>query len=127
MKKKYNRLLPAYLWLMVTIGLLILPGSAFPEETAFSGLPIDKIVHIVLFMLLVWLFCRGARFKTPTPSRRVIKCAIIFVAASLLGLLLEFVQRDYIPNRSFELADVYADTVGAFLGVLLSYLTYKKN
>lgn len=127
MKKKHYKLLPAFLWLIFTIVLLILPGSAFPEETPLPELPIDKLIHIVLFFLLVWFFCRGMGLKNNNLSKTQKNGFLIFIAASLLGLLLEFVQKEYIPNRAFEIADVYADTAGAFFGFLFCMAIAKKN
>jgi VanZ family protein len=38
---------------------------------------------------------------------------------------MEFVQQNWIPNRSFDVVDIAADTVGSFVAVLL--LIYSKN
>lgn len=38
---------------------------------------------------------------------------IIYLLVSCNGIVLEFIQRDYIPNRSFEQADIIADIIAA--------------
>ncbi len=51
----------------------------------------------------------------------------IGVACLLYGLLMEFVQKFWVPNRSFDPGDVVADGVGAAAGVLFSWKRYIKK
>ena len=43
----------------------------------------------------------------------------IALAASLYGLMIEVIQKYFTANRSFELLDVAADTIGALMGALI--------
>ena len=45
----------------------------------------------------------------------------------LYGIVMEFVQKFFIPNRSFDIGDIAADGVGCILGVLLSVRLYIKK
>jgi VanZ family protein len=40
---------------------------------------------------------------------------------------MEFVQRYFIPNRTFDLGDIAADGIGSFGGMLWSYFRYIKK
>src|SRR5215472_11086552 len=61
-------LLLAIAWFVVTTILLTLPGSAFPKENWFDKIWLDKWIHIALFGMLAFLWCRAA----PTESLRKI-------------------------------------------------------
>ena len=41
--------------------------------------------------------------------------------------MIEFIQRNFIPNRSFDMGDVVADGVGALVGVFYSIKRYIKK
>jgi VanZ family protein len=55
----------------------------------------------------------------------------IFIWIGLIGIAygigIEFVQKYFIPNRSFELGDIAADTTGCVLGVIFSIRRYIKK
>jgi len=48
-------------------------------------------------------------------------------AALAYGYLVEVIQREWIPNRSFDLYDVLADMAGSVLGLVVWLWVYKKN
>jgi VanZ family protein len=54
-----------------------------------------------------------------------------FIIAGLIcttyGIIMEFVQKYYVPNRSFDVGDIIADTVGAAVGTLYSIKRYIKK
>lgn len=71
---------------------------------------LDKLVHILLFGVLCFLFCKSASQKY---------FLLITVSISLYGLMMEFVQKNYIPNRSFDIWDVVADTAGSLAAIFI--------
>jgi hypothetical protein len=103
---------------LFTIILLCIPGSIVPGEGIF-GLPnLDKVVHIVLFGMnvLFWGWHFAAEHR---PSSRL---RWLFIASTaliiLLGIIMEYVQLYFIPNRSFDGWDIVADAVGAVIAGL---------
>ena len=118
---------PAIGWLLVVTLLLVLPGQALPQETWLSNIQFDKIVHIGLFAVLTWLFCRGWYQNGRTQDRLKIIFIYITLAAVVYGLVMEFVQKYYVPFRSFDVYDVVADGIGAFAGSLFSRWLYLKR
>lgn len=103
-------------WTVLIIVLLCLPGSMVPGNGIF-GLPnFDKAVHLTLFAAhtLLW----GWQFSfTVTDSNRYRQIVLIDVLITiLLGIALEYVQKYWIPNRSFDVNDILADAAGAVLG-----------
>jgi VanZ family protein len=121
-KKKYA-LLIASLYFLISVYLLTLPGSEFPQVSWFDKIPMfDKWVHIGLFGILVFLWCRVVRFE----KRIFLTVAICCLA---YGILIEFVQHFFIPYRGFELWDIVADAIGCMLGYIIAqrFLLKKNN
>lgn len=40
---------------------------------------------------------------------------LITISTIAYGIVMEFVQRDFIPNRSFDIWDIAADSIGSFI------------
>lgn len=116
LKNNKTSILLAIGWFIITTILLCIPGKKLPK---IGWLPIphfDKLVHIFIFGLLSYLFCR-------TTNRKWFW--LVAFVCTCYGTAMEFVQQNWIPNRSFDVVDVAADTVGSFAAVLL--LIYFKN
>lgn len=109
--------LPAALWLLAVTVALAMPQRSFadlppwwPEFLHFHAL--DKVVHFLLFALLGLLLARSFR-RLPAVPRPLLSAVL---AASLYGLALE-VGQETLTDRSGELADWLADTLGAGVAV----------
>ncbi|HEX6430329.1 MAG TPA: VanZ family protein [Niastella sp.] len=102
-------------WTALTIFLLCIPGSAIPDEGVFATDGIDKVVHTILFggIVLLWGFNLYYRRSDNQKWQRIIVILTFFSVG--LGIGLEFLQRDYIPNRSFDGFDIIADSAGAII------------
>ena len=109
-------LFPGITWFIILTILLILPGTAFPKETWLDKIWFDKWVHIGLFGIMVFLFGWGL-LKTKQDIRQLKKSFLIIASGCLAyGIIMEFVQDNFIPNRSFDYGDILADFVGCFAG-----------
>jgi VanZ family protein len=117
--KSINPVYPAIFWLTMTTVLLCLPGSAIPQHKWFDVLMIDKWVHIFLFSLLTLLFAR---------INRLSRFWIIAFTVLAYGVAMEFVQKWFVANRSFDVGDIGADGAGALLGYILAkkFLTKRR-
>ena len=100
--------------------LFCLPASAFPKENWLSKIWFDKWVHIVIFLILLFLWCRALGIK------RLQVYLLMIAVAFAYGYFIEIIQEQFIPNRSFDPGDLVADFVGSVLGVLL-WDRYKKK
>jgi VanZ family protein len=97
-------------WLVFTTILLVIPGDALPKTNLVTIPYFDKLVHIGLFAILCasWL---------KTRKNRGTAFYVIVVAATIAyGIAMEYVQRDFVANRSFDIMDIIADSAGAILG-----------
>lgn len=78
----------------------------------FPGIPVDKIVHFIVFgglsYTLSWPF-----FRTLRRPFWAVWCAV--VCAGLFGIFDEWHQA-HVPGRFSDVYDIYADMVGAVLG-----------
>jgi VanZ family protein len=119
--------IPAIIWLIISTILLTLPGSAFPSEDWLSKIQFDKWVHIGMFSIMVFLWCRATQKKNMDTK----KLRIIFLLIALIwlayGIVMEFIQDNLIPNRSFDVGDIAADAVGCAAGWWYSTRRYIKN
>jgi hypothetical protein len=106
-------------WFIIMNVLFVLPGSALPKSGWFNVVQLDKWVHVGLFAVLVFLWCSAF-----TPLFKKIR--MVLVVAIAYGLLVEIVQKNWVPNRSFDLYDVLADAAGSMLGLFVWLRVNKK-
>ncbi len=126
MKKNVLFLSAAIGWWALTAILLTLPGSAFPKEDWLSKIWFDKWVHIGLFAVWVFCWCRVLQLNFPHKKNRMPAYIFVGLAGLAYGTGMEFVQKNCIPNRSFDIGDIIADGVGALAGVILGLRYIKK-
>ena len=114
------------LLLLITI-LLCTPGAKFPKVGWQDKIWFDKWVHVVLFMALVvsWCWFYSGKKEQSTNSKKTF--ITIAVVSLLYGIVMELVQEQFIPNRSFEIPDIISDGVGAVLGYFIAVRKYIKK
>ena len=107
----------ALTWSLITTVLLCLPGSVLPKESWFDKIWLDKWIHIGLFSIMTILWCWVTTRITGKNIRFFVQIAFYFL---LYGIAMEFVQKYFIPNRSFDFKDMIADAVGIVIGLSIS-------
>jgi len=134
MRSKYislNNIKPSFffpiLWFIISTVLLTIPGTAFPKENWLDAIWFDKWVHIGMFAIMTTLWCWAMQRKDSGKT----SLRMIFIGIGLISLAygvgMEFVQKYFIPNRSFDTGDIIADGVGCALGVFFSLGRYIKK
>lgn len=108
-------------WFFIMSVLFFLPGSALPKESWLNTIYIDKWVHVGLFAILVFLWRGAVHWEA-----NYYNIVLLFFAFAY-GLLVEFIQKNWVPNRSFDLFDVLADMTGGIIGLIVWFRVYKKN
>ena len=75
---------------------------------------------MVMVLLWCWFIAMGAGIR---------KSAFVQVAVYSLfyGIAMEFVQKYFVPNRSFDVADMLADGIGCVLGLYIWMGVIQKN
>ena len=106
LKHKYKILAVSYTLWLTAVSLTPLKGLQLPSFH-FA----DKIVHFFLyfFLVLFWLLAY--------PELKFKKLQL-FVLAVLLGVVIEFLQEFYVPNRTGDVFDALANTLGALVGLV---------
>jgi VanZ family protein len=113
-KKLLQSVWPPVVWTVIIFVLLIIPGSDFPEgpEIPFS----DKIVHVFLFGVQVFLWCMYAGYSNTQPPLWIF--LLIFLISCMYGIGMEYIQKYWVANRGFEKGDMIADIIGSVCGWL---------
>ncbi len=134
MKSRYislNNIKPSFLfpllWLLISTLLLTIPASAFPKENWLEKIWFDKWVHVGMFSIMVFLWC-WATLRLNFEKEKLKRVFILFAFICLAyGIGMEFVQKYFVANRSFDTGDIIADGVGCFAGLLFCMRRYIKN
>jgi len=113
--KKRTAFLAALLWTFLILILLVIPGKDIPPGPQIPKL--DKIAHIFLFGVQVFLWSKfiSKSERNDLPGWLLVICLL----SSAFGIMMEFVQKYLVPNRSFETEDILADILGSVIGWLL--------
>jgi hypothetical protein len=126
-----NKIKPSFsfpiLWLIISTFLLTIPGTAFPKENWLNKIWFDKWVHFAMFAIMVFLWSWATirlNFNTEKLKRVFVFLALVWLA---YGIGMEFVQKYFVANRSFDAGDIVADGVGCLAGLLYSLKRYIKN
>ena len=103
--------------------IFLLPTKEIPKLFD-TFIPIDKLVHVVIFLVLtfLWLFYVNSVLNDIKPI------VLFFILAVCLfyGILIEVIQELYVSSRGAEVLDVIADLLGSSLG-LLFFRNYKNR
>ncbi len=115
-----KRFIPGSAWFFLILFLMCLPGRDIPTIKWMDVIYFDKWVHTGSFMVMTFLFCWIFYETKYSPNYRLRYFIKIALAASVWGLIIEFIQRFYIPGRDYELLDWAADSLGSIIGLLIS-------
>ena len=103
------------------IAVLVLCFARFPETDDVPkelwGLPLDKIVHFLMFFPFPILACLAFDRFTEKPWRSVFWATVSFLAGTALAACTELVQ-SRLAYRSGDPADFKADAIALFAGSL---------
>jgi hypothetical protein len=122
-KSIFNSFIPGVLWWIFVLVLMCTPGKDLPRLGSWTELiSLDKIIHVLVFGLMVYLFSRPLYQKNLSNREKKQLFAKIAIASAIWGLTIEFIQHFWIPGRSLDILDFVADS----LGCLLAYIYCKR-
>jgi VanZ family protein len=129
LKKIYFPLIAAVSWFIISTILFTLPGTAFPKENWLDKIGFDKWVHIGIFAIMVTLWCLSRHRLQPGKDPQKLKNYFILIAILCVayGVAIEFIQKYFIPFRSFDISDMVADAIGCVTGVIFSIKRHIKK
>ena len=115
--------LPPVLWGCLIIVLSLLPGGK--TNLQLFGIPhADKIGHFGMYA--IWSFLIYHAFIRPDRLTHAQAFWSTILMSSLIGMALEFGQSTVMIGRSYELADMMANALGAITGAVMGYWLIKK-
>ena len=130
----FKKLLPGIAWFFLLLILICLPGDDLPKGNNWmNAVYFDKWVHTGLFSVLAFLFMWPVINSLMPPEKIFSLMLIISVGVSIWGLTTEYIQKYFVPGRNFDLWDWAADSLGAFLALIVcrkifrARIEHKKN
>jgi VanZ family protein len=124
----FKKFLPAAIWSVIILILTGIPGSYIPRIHKLWGvIEPDKVVHLFIFGVLVFLILFGFREKYFFSTKRYWFGIISVLITSVYGMIIEILQLYLFIGRSGSRFDFYADAIGALLGWIGFYLVFRKK
>jgi VanZ family protein len=118
---------PGIAWFFLVLVLICLPGSDIPPvENWLNYIYFDKWVHVGLFSILTFFFIYPIRRLDSTNTVKKNTAIKITIAAWVWALTTEFIQKYFIPDRSFDLFDWAADSLGILIAFAWCWKKYLK-
>lgn len=125
--QKLKKFIPGIVWFLISFWLFTLPGSAIPDIDVFHKVQGDKFVHAFIFFLLGYLFISPIQHYHIQHKKRVNWFLVMTILFMLYGIAVEFIQKNYIPFRSFDIGDIFADIVGSLLALWYAIKVWGKE
>ncbi len=119
-KIPFIKFIPGIAWFFIVLFLMCLPGNELPETDWLHINYFDKIMHIVVFAFLGFLFSWPFYKSGVSKAERKSYFIKIALSVSIWGLTTEFIQKYIVIGRSFDLMDWAADSIGALIALLFT-------
>ena len=114
----FSKFIPAIVWFFLVLILIVLPQQDIPEvDDLYHKIYIDKWIHAGIFGILAFLFMWPFLKSASDSNKKVF--LIIAVLASIWGYLTECIQI-FVPGRSYDLLDWFADSLGVLIALLFT-------
>lgn len=107
-----------------------LPGSYFPAVVTFwDWLGPDKIIHLLVFGILSFLFLYGYRkdIVVKDSRYRCVMYVVSLVFSISYGGMTELLQKHLFINRFGSVLDFFADAIGCVIGLVIFVLCFEKK
>jgi VanZ family protein len=117
---KLKRNTPYLLSTVASFAIIVISLIPIPEVKPLQEVPLaDKWVHFVMYGGLALCLWFDWYMKNGPDKIKPISLLIAFVYPIVLGGLMELGQAYLTTCRSGDMIDFYANTIGAFLGLVL--------
>ena len=113
------RLILTLLLVAFIVTVSVVPGRSQPGDSAFVWLvsvtpePLQKLLHIVAYAVLAWLWM----WTLEAINSNSLRVAAAFFVTVAMGMILEWYQTS-VPGRYGTLADVILNALGSIAGVI---------
>jgi len=107
--------------------VLIFALSAQSKAISAPGIPSgDQLLHVIQYSILGFLMARAIFSVHPPRSKGVL--LVVSIILSMLFAFSDEIHQYFVPGRTWSVADVMADGVGALVGTMSYWgLTLTRN
>lgn len=118
---------PGIAWFFLILVLISIPGYDLPQvDSWLIEINYDKLIHTFLFAVLAYLFMNPV-MRSALPEKGKKNWFIRIALASVVyGITTEYIQKFFIPGRSFNLTDWLADALGGIFVLIWYMVRFKK-
>ena len=102
----------SFFWFLVIAVLHAIPGQDLDSLHLDDFFQLDKLVHVIIFLIGVVLSSGPAQKRYPVQWKLIVVFFYLFY-----GLFLEILQGLFFQGRFADLLDWTADAIGVFLGL----------
>jgi VanZ family protein len=121
----FRHFLPGVAWALFILLICGMPGKDIPHISFLEMLSFDKFVHAAIFCILQVLFMHGYHRSGKLLDLKV--TLLILSLCIVYGGLLELAQQAFFEDRSADLYDFIANSIGAYLGSVIYGKILKKR
>lgn len=114
MAKIFRSFLPAIIWALIILYFSTRGGVNLPSKI-FDLFKVDKVGHFTFYLIFAALLISSFKFYFEKKWQIV---AIGLIIAASYGILMEFIQFNFFPNRYFEYLDIVANISGSLSSLL---------
>lgn len=108
--KNLNPFIPAIIWALLITGMDLVPANPIKTQEQKWIIGPDKFIHFAQHFVLSSLLFWGFLMKKYNKTQVLLLCILIPVA---LGTSIEIAQELWVPNRHFNIKDIFANVLGA--------------
>lgn len=112
----FKKHVPTILWTLLILALCSMPGKSIPKFNWLEMLSFDKWVHASLFCVLQVLVMRSFAIQRDNGKSNKVWATVLCVT---YGGLLEVMQTLFFSERTGDILDFIANTVGCLAGLSL--------
>jgi VanZ family protein len=112
-------IVPAIIWAVLITGIDLIPANPLKKTEHTWIIGPDKIIHFAQHFVLSALIFWGLLLNNHKNIYRIIMAIILPV---LLGIFIEIAQELWVPNRHYNIRDIFANTLGS-----LTFLLFTKT
>ena len=114
-----RHILYALAWALFILVLCGMPGKSIPHNSFLDLLQVDKLIHAAIFFIFSYLLLNWVtRYPGDWCLSRWTIIAVMVFSISYGGLM-EVMQATMFEDRSADLIDFIANSIGAVSGALL--------
>ena len=106
---------------------MLIKQSSLPHFDFEFIIPVDKLVHAFLFLVLILFLCAGFYFQQPQLFTKHKGFLLFFLLGTAFGGTTELLQKILTTDRTADIYDFISDVVGLILGGIIFEYYFKKN